>query len=63
MYLVWAGGASWYGYTIRFLIPSLTGNIGGGVMLVAVISHAQVLAGRNRNWHATENLKHKPENA
>jgi formate/nitrite transporter FocA (FNT family) len=33
------------GYVIRYLVPSLVGNIIGGVSLVAAVAHAQFVAG------------------
>jgi formate-nitrite transporter family protein len=41
LYLVTMGGATWtqYGY---FLVPTVLGNIVGGVSLVAALNHAQV---------------------
>jgi formate-nitrite transporter family protein len=41
LYLVTMGGAMWTQY-IYFLIPTLLGNIVGGVSLVAALNHAQV---------------------
>lgn len=36
-------------YVTRFMIPTLLGNIIGGVSLVAVLGHAQVIAGRGED--------------
>ncbi|PWC33353.1 formate/nitrite transporter family protein [Azospirillum sp. TSO35-2] len=36
------GEVSWSGYAFSFLLPSLIGNVLGGVGLVALINHAQV---------------------
>jgi formate-nitrite transporter family protein len=41
-YAVIAGGAPWGDYLLRFLLPTLIGNTIGGVMLVALVNHAQV---------------------
>jgi formate/nitrite transporter FocA (FNT family) len=46
LYLVVTGAATWSGYTAHFLIPTLLGNIAGGVSLVAALGHAQVLGGK-----------------
>jgi len=44
-YLVVIGAASWSTFLGEFLVPTLLGNILGGVALVAIINHAQVFAG------------------
>jgi formate/nitrite transporter FocA (FNT family) len=41
-YAVIAGGTPWADYFLRFLLPTLMGNTIGGVMLVALVNHAQV---------------------
>ena len=46
LYLVVTGMASVGDYLAGFMIPTLLGNICGGVALVAAVNHAQVLAGR-----------------
>jgi formate/nitrite transporter FocA (FNT family) len=46
LYLVATGADSWGGYVLRFLIPTLLGNIIGGVSLVAFLGHAQVVGGK-----------------
>jgi formate/nitrite transporter FocA (FNT family) len=43
-YVVIAGAASAADYLFRFLLPTLLGNIIGGVSLVAMANHAQVAA-------------------
>ena len=43
-YLVLAGGAPWGEY-LRFFIPTLLGNVLGGVTLVALLNHGQVTSG------------------
>ncbi len=43
--LAWS--ASLTDYALRFAIPTLIGNIIGGVSLVAALNHAQVVAGKN----------------
>jgi formate/nitrite transporter FocA (FNT family) len=45
MYLVTTGAASWRHYLAGYMIPTLLGNVLGGVSLVAVLNHAQVVAG------------------
>jgi len=43
-YLMWSGAASVGTYLGHFLLPTLLGNTLGGVVLVALINHAQVAA-------------------
>lgn len=45
LYLVTTGVASVGDFLGRFMLPTLLGNIVGGVSLVAVLNHAQVVAG------------------
>jgi formate/nitrite transporter FocA (FNT family) len=45
LFLVVRGAATWPDYFLRFFIPTLLGNIVGGVSLVAFLGHAQVVAG------------------
>jgi formate-nitrite transporter family protein len=45
-YLIVTGGATWIEYVASFLIPTLLGNIIGGVSLVAFLGHAQVVGGK-----------------
>jgi formate/nitrite transporter FocA (FNT family) len=45
MYLAISGAASWNHCVGGFLLPALLGNVLGGVALVALINHAQVVAG------------------
>ena len=40
-----AGRVSWLAAVANFVVPALLGNILGGVTLVAVLNHAQVVAG------------------
>jgi len=44
LYLVNTGAVSWYTYLIGFMLPTLIGNIIGGVSLVAALNFAQVAA-------------------
>ena len=43
--LAWAGEKGWAEVLGRFIVPTLIGNIIGGVTLVAALNHAQVVAG------------------
>jgi formate/nitrite transporter FocA (FNT family) len=45
-FLVMTGISSWAEFTLGFFVPALLGNIVGGVLLVAVLNHAQVVAGK-----------------
>lgn len=49
MFLVIVGAQTWGVYAGRFLLPTLLGNIVGGVSLVAFLGHAQVVAGKDAN--------------
>jgi len=49
LYLVNAGAISWYTCLIGFILPTLIGNIIGGVSLVAAINFAQVAAEKTNN--------------
>jgi formate/nitrite transporter FocA (FNT family) len=49
LYLVNIGAASWSTYFIGFMLPTLIGNIIGGVSLVAALNFAQVTAGAGGN--------------
>jgi formate-nitrite transporter family protein len=40
-----AGEADWSSVLLRYVLPTLVGNIVGGVTLVAMLNHAQVTAG------------------
>jgi formate/nitrite transporter FocA (FNT family) len=42
LYLVFAGELSWQSYMFAFALPTLAGNIVGGSLIFALISHAQV---------------------
>ncbi len=46
MFLVVSGAETWSSYVFRFFIPTLLGNIVGGVSLVAFLGHAQVVSGK-----------------
>ncbi|MCU0548813.1 MAG: formate/nitrite transporter family protein [Leptolyngbya sp. Prado105] len=47
LYLVMTGAITWMQYLGHFLMPTLLGNIVGGVSLVAALNHAQVAAYRD----------------
>lgn len=47
LYVIVIGAATWGDYFGHFLIPTLLGNIIGGVSLVAVLNHAQVALENN----------------
>jgi formate-nitrite transporter family protein len=49
LFLVVKGTLSPSGYLVGFFIPTLLGNIVGGVSLVAFLGHAQVVAGKEAN--------------
>lgn len=42
LYLVETGEATWRDFTIRFFVPTLLGNMAGGVLLVACLNYGQV---------------------
>lgn len=44
-YLGWTGALGWGQVFTRFIIPTLIGNVLGGVTLVSALNHAQVTAG------------------
>ncbi len=46
-YLVASHDKSWGEYLGKFMLPTLLGNIIGGVSLVTALNHAQVTAGKN----------------
>ncbi len=48
LYLVMIGAKSWLSYAGGYLVPTLIGNIIGGVSLVSALNHAQVVAGSPR---------------
>jgi formate/nitrite transporter FocA (FNT family) len=45
-YLVVTGSLSWGAYIAQFFIPTLIGNVIGGLSLVAALGHAQVVGGK-----------------
>lgn len=48
LYLVMAGEINWFTYLGGYMVPTLIGNIIGGVALVSALNHAQVVAGMSR---------------
>jgi formate/nitrite transporter FocA (FNT family) len=46
LYLVVIGGKTWISFITGYFIPTLIGNVLGGVALVSALNHAQVIAGR-----------------
>lgn len=47
LFLVLTKSISWGSYLVQFFIPTLVGNIIGGVSLVAALGHAQVVGGKS----------------
>lgn len=47
LYVVLTGQATWGDYFLHFMFPALIGNIVGGVSLVGLINHAQLVAGKS----------------
>ena len=45
LFLVMTGVIPWMSYIGGYMLPTLLGNTLGGVSLVAVLNHAQVVAG------------------
>jgi formate-nitrite transporter family protein len=48
LFLVMTGALPWTAYLTHYMLPVLVGNTVGGVSLVAVVNHAQVVAGTPR---------------
>lgn len=48
LYMVWVGAATYADYFLKFFLPTLLGNILGGVLLVAIVNHAQVTVGSEK---------------
>ncbi|HLS47141.1 MAG TPA: formate/nitrite transporter family protein, partial [Gemmatimonadales bacterium] len=55
LYLVFARELGWVEYLVGFFVPTLTGNIVGGTLLVAALNHAQVVGGRDESPPADRN--------
>ena len=47
LYLVMTGQRSWFEFLGGYMVPTLIGNIIGGVSMVSAVNHAQVVAGMN----------------
>jgi formate/nitrite transporter FocA (FNT family) len=47
LFLVMTGRMSWIAYITGYMLPTLLGNIIGGVSLVSALNHAQVIAGKS----------------
>lgn len=47
LFLVMTGAIDWWSYFAGYMIPSLIGNIIGGVALVSALNHAQVISGQS----------------
>lgn len=47
LFLVWTGQRSWFSYIDGYMLPTLIGNILGGVSLVSALNHAQVVSGQD----------------
>lgn len=54
LFLVMTGAESWFAYLGGYMIPTLIGNIVGGVALVSALNHAQVVSGRQRASGSTK---------
>lgn len=62
-YMVITHSVTWSEYFLRFFLPTLLGNIVGGVTLVAALGHAQVVGGREapRNGRGIGSAQWKPK--
>jgi len=45
LFLVMTGAKSWFAYAGGYMLPTLIGNVLGGVAMVSAVNHAQVIAG------------------
>jgi formate/nitrite transporter FocA (FNT family) len=45
-FLLVRGDISWGTYVLQFFLPTLMGNVIGGLSLVAALGHAQVVGGK-----------------
>jgi hypothetical protein len=57
-FLVVTKSISWGTYVGQFFLPSLLGNVVGGLALVAALGHAQVVAGEG--WISSSPSRWKP---
>ena len=63
--VVTTGAVTWSDYFCHFLLPALGGNIIGGVSLVALFNHAQVVTEHNESsdyshsprWRRVQDMK------
>jgi formate/nitrite transporter FocA (FNT family) len=53
LFLAMVGARSWISVVWGYLIPTLLGNIVGGVSLTAAVNHAQVVSGMNKQAPAS----------
>lgn len=53
-YCAASGISGWAQMTTGFILPAILGNIVGGVLLVALLNHGQVVAGRKNNGQKSE---------
>ena len=60
-YLVWRGALSWGVYFWTFFVPTLLGNIVGGVALVAALGHGQVVGGKDSEQRPSPGSRQKKE--
>jgi formate/nitrite transporter FocA (FNT family) len=51
LFLVCTGAIPWMAFATGYMLPTLLGNCLGGVSLVAVLNHAQVVAGERARRH------------
>ena len=49
LFLVVTKSISWGTYVMQFFLPTLLGNVIGGLSLVAALGHAQVVVGKNNS--------------
>ncbi len=45
LFLVMTGAKTWLSFAVGYMVPTLIGNVLGGVALVSALNHAQVIAG------------------
>jgi len=48
LFLVMTGVKTWWAFASGYMLPTLIGNVLGGVALVSAVNHAQVIAGSNQ---------------
>jgi len=52
LFLVMSGQLSWLSFAAGYAVPTLIGNIIGGVSLVSALNHAQVVSGQSEQASA-----------